>query len=41
MSATFRTFEIRITITVLYFVLTGGLCALARLLERRMRACGH
>jgi len=38
MSATFRTFEIWITVTVLYFLLTGGLSALSRLVERRMRA---
>lgn len=37
MSATFRTFEIWITVTVLYFVLTGGLSAIARLVERRIR----
>lgn len=40
MSATFRTFEIWITITVLYFVLTGGLSALARVLERRLARRG-
>ncbi len=37
MSATFRTFEIWITITILYFLLTGGLSFLARLLEHRLR----
>ncbi len=41
MSATFRTFEIWITVTVLYFILTGGLSAAARIVERRMRVRGH
>lgn len=36
MSASFRTFEIWITITLLYFVLTGGLSLLARRIERRI-----
>lgn len=36
MSATFRTFEIWITITALYFILTAGLSSLARLLEARL-----
>mgnify|MGYP006294427363 CR=1 FL=1 len=38
MSATFRTFEIWITITALYFVLTGGLSLASRVLERRLAA---
>ncbi|HKJ85691.1 MAG TPA: amino acid ABC transporter permease [Spirochaetia bacterium] len=41
MSATFRTFEIWITITILYFLLTGGLSFLARLLEHRLRRQNH
>lgn len=36
MSATFRTFEIWITITALYFLLTAGLSSIARLLEARL-----
>ncbi|MFW5684493.1 MAG: amino acid ABC transporter permease [Spirochaetota bacterium] len=36
MSATFRTFEIWITVTALYLILTGALSALSRVLERRM-----
>ena len=36
MSATFRTFEVWITVTVLYFLLTGGLSLAARALERRL-----
>lgn len=40
MSATYRTFEIWITITVLYLLLTGALSAAARILERRMRRAG-
>lgn len=37
MSATFRTFEVWITITVLYLLLTGTLSVGARALERRMQ----
>ncbi len=37
MSATYRTFEVWLTITALYLILTGSLSALARLVERRMR----
>ncbi len=42
MSATFRTFEVWITVTVLYFLLTGGLSLAARALERRLtRRAAH
>jgi polar amino acid transport system permease protein len=37
MSATYRTFEIWITVTVLYFVLTATCSFMARLLERALR----
>jgi polar amino acid transport system permease protein len=37
MSATYRTFEIWITITILYFALTATCSFLARLLERSLR----
>jgi polar amino acid transport system permease protein len=36
MSASFRTFEIWITITVLYFLVTGGLSLIARRIEHRL-----
>jgi polar amino acid transport system permease protein len=41
MSATFRTFEVWITVTVLYFVLTGGLSLAARALERKLTRRAH
>jgi len=41
MSATFRTFEVWITITALYLILTGGLSVGARALERRMNRRHH
>lgn len=41
MSATFRTFEVWITITALYLILTGGLSLGARALEQRMHSRQH
>lgn len=38
MSATYRTFEIWITVTLLYFILTATCSFMARLLERRLNA---